>query len=119
LVKAQRLGTKAARVGFDWSDDNGVLAKLEEESAELRAAVAAGDREAIREELGDTLFTLAMLARRLEVDADEALARANEKFRTRFSLVEGEIRRRGVSLQDAGADLMNRLWDEAKSNRPA
>jgi MazG family protein len=119
LVKAQRLGTKAARVGFDWTDDDGVLAKLEEETAELRAAVAGGDRDAIREELGDTLFTLAMLARRLEVDADEALARANEKFRERFSRVEGEIRRRGVTLQEAGADLMNRLWDEAKSNRRA
>ena len=88
LVKAQRLGAKAARVGFDWREDADVLAKLDEESAELRVAVSSGDRSAVREEIGDALFTLAMLARRLDVDADEALAAANEKFGARFVRVE-------------------------------
>jgi MazG family protein len=118
LVKAQRLGTKAARVGFDWSDEEGVLAKLDEESAELRAAVRSGDADVVREEIGDALFTIAMLARRLDIDADAALAHANEKFRRRFAQVEDEIRRRGLSLQGAGAALMNRLWEAAKTVRP-
>ena len=117
LVKAQRLGTKAARVGFDWREDGDVLAKLDEESAELRAAMAKGDREAVREEIGDALFTLAMLARRLDVDADEALAAANEKFHTRFTRVERELGRLGIPIEDAGLTLLDRLWNEVKTDR--
>jgi MazG family protein len=118
LVKAQRLGTKAARVGFDWENHDGVLDKLREESGELQAAVRAGDRSAAREEIGDLFFTLAMLARRLDLDADEALARANEKFRARFAYLEEAARRDGVAVQDAGTDLMNRWWEEAKTRLP-
>jgi tetrapyrrole methylase family protein/MazG family protein len=118
LVKAQRLGTKAARVGFDWSEDADVIAKLAEETSELKAAVASGDPVQIREELGDTLFTLAMVARRCGVDADEALAAANAKFVGRFTRVENELRRRGVPIAHAGLPLMDRLWDEAKSDPP-
>lgn len=117
LVKAQRLGTKAARVGFDWEDDGGVIDKLAEEGAELREALRAGKRDAIREEIGDAIFTLVMLARRLGIDADEALARANDKFRDRFVALERELREKGLTPQEAGADLMNRLWEEAKSRR--
>jgi len=114
LVKAQRLGTKAARVGFDWRRDADVLAKLEEESSELRIAVTSGDREAIREELGDALFTLAMVARRLDVDADEALSSANAKFQTRFMRVEERLKGLGIPIEDAGLELMDRLWNEVK-----
>lgn len=117
LVKAQRLGTKAARVGFEWREDVDVLAKLDEETAELRAAVASGDREAVREEIGDALFTLAMLARRLDVDADEALAAANTKFHSRFTRVEDELRRLGIPIEEAGLPLMDRLWNEVKTGR--
>ena len=117
LVKAQRLGTKAARVGFDWDDDQGVIDKLAEEGAELREALRTGQRDALREEIGDAIFTLVMLARRLDIDADEALARANDKFRDRFVALEGELRDRGLTPQEAGAGLMNRLWEEAKSRR--
>lgn len=118
LVKAQRLGTKAARVGFDWRDDADVVAKLDEEVAELRGAVASGAREAIREEIGDTLFTVAMLARRLGVDADEALAGANAKFQERFTHVELELRRLGVPIEQASLTLMDGLWNDAKEGRP-
>jgi MazG family protein len=118
LVKAQRLGSKAARVGFDWSRDDEVFAKLDEETAELRRAVASGDRALIREEIGDVLFTVAMLARRLDVDADEALAAANAKFHARFVHVEDELRRLRVPIEGAGLALMDRLWNEAKANRP-
>ena len=117
LVKAQRLGAKAARVGFDWRADADVMAKLDEEAGELRRAVDSGDREAIREELGDALFTLAMLARRFDVDADEALAGANAKFQTRFVRVEDELRRRGIPIEKAGLDLMDRLWNDVKAER--
>jgi uncharacterized protein YabN with tetrapyrrole methylase and pyrophosphatase domain len=111
------LGTKAARVGFDWRADDDVLAKLDEESVELQKAVASGDRSAIREEIGDVLFTLAMVARRFDVDADEALSAANAKFRSRFEAVEGELRRRNVPIESAGLALMDRLWNEVKSGR--
>jgi MazG family protein len=118
LVKAQRLGTKAARVGFDWPDDDSVLTKLDEETAELRGAVASGDRDLVREEIGDVLFTVAMLARRFDVDADEALAAANAKFQSRFAHVEEELRRLGIPIGEAGPELLDRLWNEAKANRP-
>jgi MazG family protein len=115
LVKAQRLGTKAARVGFDWSRDEDVVAKLEEEAGELRRAIAQGDREAMVDELGDALFTVTMLARRLDVDADAALAGANAKFERRFRHVEAELARRGVPLSEAPQPLMERLWEDAKA----
>lgn len=115
LVKAQRLGTKAARVGFDWAKDADVLAKLDEEAAELREAVASGKREAIREELGDALFTLAMVARRCGVDADEALSGANAKFTRRFTRIEAALQTLGVPIEEADPALLDRLWNEAKS----
>ena len=117
LVKAQRLGTKAARVGFDWREDVDVLKKLDEEVTELRSAVASGDRAAVREELGDALFTLAMLARRLDVDADEALSAANAKFSARFAGVEDELRRLRIPIENAGLDLMDSLWTKVKADR--
>ena len=81
------------------------LAKLDEETAELRAAVASGSRDAVREEVGDALFTLAMLARRVDVDADEALSHANAKFQSRFARVEASLKRRGTPIETAGAAL--------------
>jgi len=116
LVKAQRLGTKAARVGFDWRQDADVFLKLDEETAELKAAVASGETHHVREEIGDALFTLAMLARRLGVDADAALADANAKFHRRFTRIEHELKRRGVAIEEAGLPLMDRLWNQAKSD---
>jgi uncharacterized protein YabN with tetrapyrrole methylase and pyrophosphatase domain len=118
LMEAHQLSTKAARVGFDWRDDAGALAKLDEEAAELRTAIVSGDRDAVSEEIGDTLFTVVMLSRRLGVDADGALARANAKFQERFARVELELRRRGVAVEDAGLTLMDRLWNEAKNMGP-
>ena len=114
LVKAQRLGTKAGRVGFDWPSDEDVVRKLEEEAGELRRALASGDRDQLLDEIGDALFTVTMLARRLEVDADAALAHANAKFERRFRYVEERLRERGVAVSDAPLDLMESLWEEAK-----
>ncbi len=114
LQKAQRLSTKAARVGFDWPTDGEVVDKLAEEMEELRSAVDAHDGDAAREELGDLLFTAANLGRRLGVDPEEALERANRKFAERFARVEDELKRRGVPIEEAGLDRMDRLWNEVK-----
>jgi len=115
LLKAQRLSTKAARVGFDWPNDAGVMDKLTEEFEELRSAVDARDLGAARQELGDLLFTAANLGRRLGVDPEEALEAANRKFASRFSKVEAELERLGIPVEEAGLERMDRLWNEAKA----
>ncbi len=114
LLKAQRLGTKAARVGFDWPDAAAVLGKVEEEMEELRRAIGSGDPSAAREEIGDVLFTLAMLARHAGTDPEAALERTNLKFRTRFEAIEEELDRRGMRVDEAGFDLLDQLWNEVK-----
>ncbi len=116
LTAAYRLTQKAAGVGFDWPDAGAVLAKLDEELRELRAEVARQplDRAALADEVGDLLFTAANLARKLEVDADAALARANLKFRTRFAAVEAGLKDRGRRLGETSLAEMDELWERAK-----
>jgi MazG family protein len=114
MMKAQQMGARAARVGFDWKRETDILEKIGEELGELRAAVASGEREGVEEELGDFLFSTVMLARRLDIDPEAALEATNLKFRRRFGRVEHELRRRQVPLEEAGLDLMDRIWDEAK-----
>lgn len=114
LLKAGRLGAKAARIGFDWERPIDVMDKADEEVAELRRAVAAGDRLAAREELGDLIFALAMLARKMEIDPETSLEQANLKFRRRFGWVESELARRGVNPEQAGLELLEELWRRAK-----
>jgi MazG family protein len=114
LLRAQQLGERAARAGFDWDAPLAVLDKLAEEQDELRRAVVAADGAAARDELGDVLFTLVMLARHLQLDAEGALARANEKFRRRFEWVLAELERSGVAGAQADPALLERLWTEAK-----
>ncbi len=115
LLKAQRIGDKAARVGFDWPDVAHVFEKAREELSELERASASGDGRAAREELGDVLFCLVMLARRLGLDAEEALEATNRKFQLRFDRVQAELHRRGIRLEEAGLALLDRLWQEAKA----
>jgi MazG family protein len=114
LQKAQRLGAKASRVGFDWKDETGIFDKLDEELDELRRAVASKDAAAAREELGDLLFTVAMLGRHLELDPEEALEQANIKFKRRFEAVEEELSRRGVTIEEAGLPLLEEIWNASK-----
>jgi uncharacterized protein YabN with tetrapyrrole methylase and pyrophosphatase domain len=115
LLCAERLGTRAARVGFDWEEPGQVLGKIEEELDELRAAVARGEPEAAREELGDSLFSLAMLARHLAIDPEGALADTNLRFAQRFRWIERELERSGESIEEAGLERLERLWGEAKA----
>jgi ATP diphosphatase len=112
--RAVKLQDKAAKVGFDWPTVADVLAKADEELAELKAAVASGDAAHAEEELGDLLFVLANVARWRGIDPDMAMAKANAKFERRFSTVEALLRQRGKT--PAGSDLaeMDALWNEAK-----
>jgi MazG family protein len=116
LVAAYRLTQKAAGVGFDWKSAAEVLAKLDEEVRELEAEIAAPrvDPDRLRDEVGDLLFTVANLARHLEIDPEGALARANLKFRRRFAAVEQELAGRGRNLADASLDEMEAAWQAAK-----
>ncbi len=114
LLKSERLGKKASRVGFDWNHAEDVMEKVEEEWGELREAVASGDRERIEEELGDVLFTIANLARKLRLDAEKCLDVANAKFERRFRRLESALRERGLEPSEAGPEGMERVWNELK-----
>jgi nucleoside triphosphate diphosphatase len=112
--RAVKLQDKAAKVGFDWPDVMDVIAKAEEELAELKAAVAVKDRDHIEEELGDMLFVLANLARWHTLDPDMAMAKANAKFEKRFKRVEELLKLRGKTPGESDLAEMDALWNEAK-----
>ncbi len=116
LVAAYRMTQKAAGVGFDWPDAEAVVAKLDEELAELREELEAEERdvEALRSEVGDLLFTVVNLARKLGIDPDAALAGTNRKFRRRFRHIEERLAEDGRSLAEVGLEELDRLWEEAK-----
>jgi tetrapyrrole methylase family protein/MazG family protein len=116
LLKAGRLTEKAARVGFDWERTDDVFAKLDEEVAELRAAIESEKPEAIEQEVGDLFFTLANIARKLKVNAEEALQGSNRKFTRRFQFMEAALRERGKKFDDVTLGELDRLWDEAKKS---
>ena len=111
LVEAEQISSRAANQGFDWPDVSGVLAKLDEERRELDACTTQEERE---DELGDMLFTLVNLARFLKVDPEQALRRANAKFRRRFAYVEAQAAERGRTLPECSLEEMESLWQEAK-----
>lgn len=114
LTRALKLQEKAARVGFDWSEAEPILDKIEEEIGELREALAKGDKAAIKDEFGDTLFALVNLGRHLGLDSEASLSGTNEKFRSRFHYVENALDAAGRSLQEASLDEMEALWQQAK-----
>jgi ATP diphosphatase len=115
LLKAQRMQEKAARTGFDWETPGQVLDKVEEEIAELRAALGKGAADEVKEELGDLLFALVNVARMLDFDAEDAARLAGEKFRTRFREVELHAHETGRDLHEVPADEMERVWRRAKA----
>ncbi len=118
LVATYRMTQKAAGVGFDWEAAANVLDKVDEEIGEVREElrkVADGlGRDGLREEIGDVLFTVANLARKLDIDPEAALAGANAKFRRRFQSIEAAVAERGGSLADAPLEELERLWEAAK-----
>ena len=116
LLHAQRIQEKATTVGFDWPQTNGVVEKVEEELRELRAALESGEQEHIREELGDLLFTIVNLARRLGADAEAALRSANIKFRQRFSTMERMAGGGATALAGRSSEDLDGLWKRAKEH---
>jgi tetrapyrrole methylase family protein/MazG family protein/ATP diphosphatase len=119
LTRAQRIGEKVSRVGFDWADERGSFAKVEEEVAELRVAIDAKDAAAIEEELGDALFALVNLSRHANVDAEGALRRTIDKFTRRFSHVESRVKEVHGSFGEPGRgtlplEVLDGYWEEAK-----
>jgi ATP diphosphatase len=119
LTRALKLTRRAARVGFDWPDARAVLAKLAEETKELQDEIAAGaPSERLADELGDMLFVLANLARKLELDPEACLRQANAKFERRFRAVEQALAREGKSPADATLEEMEALWTGAKQAEP-
>ncbi len=114
LMRGQKLQKKAARVGFDWPDAAPVFAKIREEAAELEEAVASGKPEDIEEELGDLLFSVVNLARKLGVESEAAMAAANEKFVRRFHAVEDALSAGGKKLGEATLAEMDAAWEASK-----
>jgi XTP/dITP diphosphohydrolase/ATP diphosphatase len=112
-LEASKLGSKAAKVGFDWPDANGLFDKLAEETIELRTEIERADTDKIEAEFGDLLFTMMNLARHLNVDAESALRRTNAKFRARFAAME-RVSGGAAQLKAMSSEDLERLWSEAK-----
>jgi ATP diphosphatase len=116
-LEASKLGSKAAKVGFDWPDSAGLFAKLDEEIAELMVEVEAGDKAKAEGEFGDLMFTAMNLARHLGVDPESALRATNAKFRRRFAAMESSAGEDG--LEGKGLDELEELWVSAKASEGA
>jgi len=130
LMEAHKISSKAAHVGFDWPEINGLFEKLTEETGELReqleqlpsdslkpdskAKIPVELHARIEDEIGDLFFVMVNLARRLSVDPESALRRTNRKFRSRFGWLEQKLQERGTSLEDAPLEVMEELWQRAK-----
>ena len=119
LMRAEKLQKRAARVGYDWPNAQGVAKKVCEEARELAQAAKDMDKAAVEEEVGDLLFTVVNLARHLGVDAETALRKANDKFERRFRSAEHLARERGQSLRDLSAEELDDLWNAVKIGEKA
>lgn len=115
LLQSEKLQKKASKYGFDWDNAEQVFDKLQEELNELKEAYMEQDKEHISEELGDVIFVLSRLASHLDISADEALRKVNNKFRIRFSYIEKALKNENKSLDSATIDEMEAKWQEAKS----
>src|SRR6476659_5979404 len=122
LLRAYEIGTRVAAVGFDWAKTDQVIDKIEEEVAELRAAAASEGPLRTEEEMGDLLFSIANLARKLGIDPESALRKANVKFTQRFTALEDNLHARGHSVHQATLEEMEEEWGRVKletTNAPA
>jgi MazG family protein len=119
LTRAVKLTARAARVGFDWPSPTAVLAKLAEEVAELQVEIDAGDKALMREELGDVLFVIANLARKLDIEPEDALRATNAKFARRFNFIETQLQGQGKTPDQSDLAEMDALWDLAKVREKA
>jgi MazG family protein len=119
IHEAHQISSRAARVGFDWPDIEGIFDKLQEETHELKEVISAGSderrRERLEDEIGDMLFVIVNIARYLKIDSESALKRANRKFKARFRYMEAELAKQGKSLEETPLEEMEALWQKAKS----
>lgn len=114
LARAQCITRRASHLGFDWPNVEPVWGKVEEEITELKNAAASGDKARTGEELGDLLFSLVNLARFLDLEAEEALARTIDRFTRRFHHIETKLNEAGKSFDRSSLEEMDKLWEEAK-----
>src|SRR5207249_855580 len=121
LMEAHQISTKVARVGFDWKNIEEIFGKLREELDELRAAIKAhaetndeADHAHVREEIGDLLFVITNIARRLNVEPEAALKLSNRKFRRRFGFIEKSLREQDRKFAETTIEDLEKLWQEAK-----
>jgi MazG family protein len=114
LARANEISTRVAAVGFEWAHATDVLLKIEEEVAELRQAALHETPERAEEEMGDLLFTISNLARKMGIEAESALRKANDKFTRRFTALEQVFEQRGRSIHDATLEEMEAVWHEVK-----
>lgn len=114
LTEALKLQQQAAKVGFDWSEPEPILDKIEEEIGELRAALKSGNKAKVADELGDLIFAAVNIGRHVGADPEMALRGTNTKFRRRFAHIERELEKAGESLEEASLERMEDLWQAAK-----
>ena len=114
-MQAEKVGKKAAKVGFDWQDISGPLAKLEEELVELKDAIESGDRAAIEHEVGDVLFAGVNVARHTGIRPELALLGTVDRFKRRFEYIAQRLAEKGRSPETASLEELDTLWEEAKA----
>lgn len=115
LIRAQKIGEKTGKVDFDWSSPKECWAKVREETAELEEAISLNEREAMEDELGDLLFSLAQLARHLRLDSEQALRRCNRRFEERFTRMQERVLADGLKWSELSSDERERYWKAAKA----
>ena len=119
IHEAHQISSRAARVGFDWPDVNGIFDKLQEEVRELKEVISSSGseekRDRLEDEIGDMLFVIVNIARYLKIDSESALKHANRKFKSRFQYMEKELAGQGKTLDQTSLDEMEALWQKAKS----
>ena len=119
IHEAHQISSRAARVGFDWPDIEGIFDKLQEEVRELKDVISSVENEPqhvrLEDEIGDMLFVMVNIARYLKIDSESALKRANRKFKARFRYMENELAKQGKSLEETSLEEMEALWQKAKS----
>ena len=116
LMRADKVQSKAAKAGFDWSQVDGALERLSDEINELKEAIANGNKDEICDELGDVLFSAVNVSRFVKVDAEEALTSSTDKFVGRFKKVEKLAEEKGIDMKSASLETLDELWDESKKS---
>ena len=114
LKRSQKIQDRASRVGFDWPDTKGVFEKIREEAQELEQALISEEKESIKEEIGDLLMIITNLARKLDIDSEEALNKANNKFVNRFNYIEDQLEMKNKEFKDIELKDLDVLWKDSK-----